>query len=61
MFFTDFVYFAGFNRSTFIIEIIELDLYDLDFRILCQDLIQDSSLIMEGNTDMSDLDRKSVV
>ncbi len=51
--FTDFVDLAAFHGRIFIIHVIELDLDDLDLRMLRQNHVQDVRLVMEGDSEMA--------
>ena len=50
----DFIDLAALNYKILIIEVVELDLYDLDRRILSQDLVEDLSFVMERQPHMAD-------
>ena len=52
--FADLIDLAAFHRSIFIICIVELDLDDLDLRMLRQNHVQDICLVMEGDAEMAD-------
>ena len=54
MLFTDLVDFTTFHGGIFVIHVIELDLYNLDFRMLRQDHIKDIRLVMERNAKVAD-------
>ena len=50
-----FIALSGLNSGILVVEIIELDLHDLDLRILGQNTFQHLRRVMEGNPDMPDL------
>ena len=51
----DFIAFAAFNAVVFIIQIIELQLYEFHLRMIRQNLIQKRRLVMERQPHMSEL------
>ena len=51
----DFIAFSGLNRRVIIVDIVELELYHLDLRILGEDLVKDLRTVMERDSKMADL------
>ena len=54
MLFTDLVDFTAFHGGIFVIHVIELNLYNLDFRMFRQYHIKDIRFVMERNAKMAD-------
>ena len=61
---TDLIAFPALNRRILIVYIVKLNLYDFNFRIVCQNLLQDFRTIMEGDSHVAYLplclQRKSI-
>ena len=55
MFLADLVHLPAFHGGVLIIHVVELDLHDLDLRMLGQDHVQHLGLVMEGDAKMADL------
>lgn len=51
----DLIAFAALHGDVIVIQIVELDLHDLDLRVLGQDPVQHLGAVVEGETDMADL------
>lgn len=51
----DLIAFAALHGDVIIVQIVELDLHDLDLRILGQDPVQHLGAVVEGEADMADL------
>ena len=49
---TDFVAGSGLNVGILPVKIVYLKLYELSFRMICEDLVQDLRRIVEGDTGM---------
>ena len=54
MLFADLVHLAAFHGGVLVVHIIELNLHDLDLRVLGQDRVQHLGLVVEGDAKVAD-------